>query len=261
MSFITQIHASRHRRISLPVLIALSLIFTIRSVSAQEVRVAVGMALPPYILQDTNILQATNSGMELDIAREALALKGHTITPVYLPFARVGRALTSRNVDAALTTNEGAGLENVYLSDSHIRYQNVAVSLREQGLKLSDVDDLAGYSVFAFQNATRYLGKAFADMAANSSHYFEKANQAIQIKMLFSERIDLIVLDINIFKYYRQNETEIDTSAPVTIHTLFPPTFYKVSFLDEDLRDQFNEGLAELRRTGKYDEIISRYIR
>lgn len=255
MSFITQIHASRHRRISLPVLIALSLIFTIRSVSAQEVRVAVGMALPPYILQ------ATNSGMELDIAREALALKGHTITPVYLPFARVGRALTSKNVDAALTTNEGAGLENVYLSNSHIRYQNVAVSLREQGLKLSDVADLAGYSVFAFQNATRYLGKAFADMAANSSHYFEKANQAIQIKMLFSERIDLIVLDINIFKYYRQNETEIDTSAPVTIHTLFPPTFYKVSFLDEDLRDQFNDGLAELRRTGKYDEIIGRYIR
>ena len=255
MSFITQVNAYRHIRRRLPILIALSLIFTIRSVSAQEIRVAVGLALPPYVIPDTN------SGMELDIAREALALKGHTIIPVYLPFARVGRALTSRRVDAALTLNEGAGLKNTYLSNSHIRYQNVAVSLKEQGIKLSKVADLAKYSVFAFQNATRYLGKEFAAMAASSSHYFEKANQATQIKMLFSERIDLIVLDINIFKYYRQNEAEIDTSAPVTLHKLFPPTFYKVSFLDAGLRDQFNEGLTELRRTGKYDEIIGKYIR
>lgn len=255
MSLATQINSTKQTQILLAVLLAFCLMVTVRSVYAQNIRVAVGLALPPYVLQ------GTDSGIELDIAREALALKGHTIIPVYLPLARVGRSLDSRSVDAALTMDESAGLNNVYLSDSHITYQNVAISLKARAIQLNEVADLGGYSVFAFQNATRYLGEEFAAMAANSRHYFEKANQATQIKMLFSERIDIIVLDINIFNYFRQNESNIDTSEPVVLHQIFPPNLYKVGFLDADLRDQFNEGLAELKRTGRYEDIIGSYIR
>jgi len=221
---------------------------------AETLKVAVGLALPPYVIQESD------SGMELDIVREALKLSGHSIEPVYLPFARVSKSLQDKQVDAALTVTEASGLSNVHFSESHITYQNAAVSLASKGFKIDTVSDLAGHSVIAFQNAEKYLGDSFAKMAESNNRYSEKAKQSNQIKMLFGGRVETVVMDVNIFKYFRAAETQVDTSAAVSIHEIFPPTDYKVGFLDASIRDQFNEGLKTLKDTGKYDEIIQRYV-
>lgn len=242
-------------RYNLIYIICLCFSFVVNPVTAENLKVAVGLALPPYVLADTN------SGIELDIVREALALKGHTITPVYLPFARVPIALADKEVHAALTVNESSGLKNVHFSDSHVTYQNVAVSLKSRNVDIQTVSDLGNYSIIAFQDATKYLGDEYADMAAKNSRYIEKAKQSNQITMLFSSRVDTIVMDINIFKYFRQHEDKVDTSAEEAIHEIFPHSKYKVGFLSVDLRDQFNAGVAELRASGKYNEIVNKYIK
>jgi len=51
---------------------------------ADEIRVGQGI-LPPYGIKDSN------SGIEVDIVRAALAKKGHTITVRFVPFGRVGK--------------------------------------------------------------------------------------------------------------------------------------------------------------------------
>jgi len=221
---------------------------------ADNLKIAVGLALPPYVLPESN------TGIELDIVREALAANGHTITPVYLPFARVSLALAEKKVDAALTVNESSGLKNVYFSDSHITYQNVAVSLASNNFTIDSVADLKNRSVIAFQGATKYLGSEFAEIAAANSRYNERAKQSKQITMLFSKRVDSIVMDINIFKYFRNSEKNIDTTSSVTIHEIFQPSDYKVGFLKEGIRDEFNKALVELKKSGKYESIINSYI-
>jgi polar amino acid transport system substrate-binding protein len=43
-----------------------------RNAHADEVKVGVSFSIPPYVIQETN------SGLELDILRSALAVKGHS---------------------------------------------------------------------------------------------------------------------------------------------------------------------------------------
>jgi len=221
---------------------------------AKNYKIAVGLALPPYVIQEGN------SGMELEVVREALALKGHTVEPVYLPFARVPKSLQDKLVELALTVNESSGLENVFYSDSHITYQNVAVTLAKNKISITSTSELSDKSIIAFQGATKYLGADYADMAANNTKYQERAAQDNQILMLFSDRVNTVVMDINIFKYFRELNKKVDTSLDVTIHEIFAPSYYKVGFLNATLRDEFNESLKELKSSGQYDKIISKYV-
>jgi len=226
----------------------------IGNVSAKELRLAVGLALPPYVLSDTD------TGMELDIVQTVFENLGHTVKPVYVPFARVVKHLDQGKVDGAITINENSGIQNVFYTDSHITYQNVAVSLKSNNYKIDTISDLEKYRILAFQNATKYLGDEFAKMASDNPKYKETAKQKAQIPMLFLDRTQSLVLDINIFKYFRKNNTDHDVSAPVTIHEIFPKTHYRTALVNEKLRDDFNLELAKLRASGKYKKIISNYV-
>ncbi len=219
----------------------------------KELTLAVGLAIPPYNIPETK------SGIELDIVQEALKNKGYTIKPKYVPFARVKRELKDQTVDGALTINPDSGIEAFY-SDEHITCENVVISLKGNKFNIKDVNDLRGKSVLAFQDATRYLGKDFASMAKQNRKYREISKQQIQINLLYSNRVDTIVLDKNIFYYHRQRNDMVDTSQPIDTWHIFPPTPFSVAFVDEEVRNDFNEGLKQLRKTGRYDEIWEKYI-
>ncbi len=221
--------------------------------ASKELTLAIGLALPPYNIPETN------SGMEFDIVREALGLKGYSVRPKYVPQGRRNLELINREVDGVLTVNPDCGLEAFY-SDEHIVYENVVVSLEKKNYLIKDVQDLKDRSTVAFQQAAIYLGKDFADMARTNKRYKEIADQNLQINLLYSGRAETIVLDKNIFYYLRTRNTRVDTTQPVTIHHIFRPTPYRVAFLDKKVRDDFNEGLKELRRTSRYSAIIKSYV-
>ena len=77
---------------------------------------------------------------------------------------------------------------------------------------------------------------------------------------MYSGRADAIVSDINIFKYYRNQLKDFDTSAKIVLHEIFKGVGYKVLFNDAAIRDEFNAGLSELKKSGRYDEIIKSYV-
>jgi len=234
--------------------LVLALVFCSLVSSAKEIKVAVGLALPPYVIS------SENKGMELDIIKEALSMNGHTIKPVYLPFARVPWSLKEGQADAAMTINEASGIDNIFYSDSHITYQNVAVSLAKNSYAINNIADLGPHSVLAFQSATLYLGNDFKTMAAGNNRYKEEPRQDIQTAMVYNGRSEVVVMDINIFKYYKGKESRADVTQKINIHSIFPPSAYKVGFRDKQLRDDFNQALKELKKTGKYKKIIERYV-
>jgi polar amino acid transport system substrate-binding protein len=219
----------------------------------KELTLAVGLALPPYNIPETN------SGIELEIVREALKSKGYTIKPKYVPFARVKRELRNREADGALTINPDSGIKAFY-SDKHIVCQNIVISLKKNKFNINRVKDLKDKSILAFQDATLYLGKDFASMAEQNPEYREIAKQQLQINLLYSNRVDTVVLDKNIFYYHRKYNDMVDISQPIDIWHIFPPTPFSVAFVDEKVRNDFNEGLKQLRDTGRYDEIVKKYI-
>jgi len=226
------------------------------AVSAQnQVTAVVGLTLPPYIMQ------GTDNGVDADIVRSALAAEHYTLKLEYVPFARVSVSMANKTADAAFPINEASGVTGVYYSDSHISYQNVVVALKSRGLTIRSPSDLAGLRVVAFGEAPNYLGPEFAAMAKANKNYYEIADQEAQVKMLFKDRTDAVVMDINIFKYFRQNIKDMDVSQDVTFYKIFPPTPYKVAFTSKEVRDKFNEGLKAIKASGKYAAIFATYIK
>lgn len=234
--------------------VALLLLISAVQIFSETITVGVGLALPPYIISEKS------NGIELDIVKEALKRAGHNIEIKYLPFARVNVALEDQKVDAALTILESSGVKGVYYTDSHISYQNVAVTLTKNGLTIDKISDLENLNVIGFQNAKLYLGNKFKESMDKNKKYREMAKQESQVAMLFKERTQVNVVDINIFKYYKQLTKITDTSAKVTYHEIFPKTDYKVAFHNKSIRDQFNKSLAEMKKDGTLEKIFKKYI-
>ena len=244
---------SRHR--SAFFLLAAVIVSHPRPALADEVSVVIGFSLPPYVIADEN------RGMEYDIVREALALEGHAMVPQYVPLGRVVKVMEAGRADAALTQRVETGLAANF-SDVYIVYRNYAITLASRDLKIDRVEDLAGKSILAFQNATIYLGPAFKTVVAGNPTYREEAKQISQPILLFLGRIDVVVADRNIFSWFAHAPEvagKVDTTQAVRYHPLFPPTEYRMAFRDAVLRDSFNRGLASLRESGEYARIVARY--
>jgi len=219
----------------------------------KELTFAVGLALAPYNIPEKNC------GIEMDIVREALEMKGYRIKTKYVPFARRIREIAEGEVDGVLTVNENSGLD-VFLSDPHIACDNVAVSLKKNNFKIGKMGDLKDKSILTFQNAKKYLGKEFVAAADASPDYREISKQQLQINLLYGDRVDVIVLDENIFYHHRNRNKLVDTTQPIDMWHVFPKVPFRVGFVDKKVRDDFNDGLKQLRSSGRYDEIIKKYI-
>lgn len=225
---------------------------------AEVVRIAAAQSLPPYIISESN------AGAELDVVREALELVGHQLDVVYVPFGRLGATLGTGSVQAAFPMQPGVGYERFFFSDVHMVYTNAVYGRADKQWVIHHVADMRCCSVLAFRQARIILGDDFQKMAMQNPRYTETALQQNQVEMLVNERIDLVIMDENIFHYYlrQYQRRQFDKNALPELVRLyrFTPSVYRVAFLDLSLRNDFNRGLQMLRERGRYDEILRRYF-
>lgn len=242
-------------RAPLPLLVLFCLLAATPAL-AGELQTAIGLSLPPYIIADEN------RGMEYDVAKEAMAKAGYTLSPKYVPFARVRKSLEDKSVAAALTVNKAMNIEGICLTQPSITYQNVAVTLKDAGIAIDSVEDLGEYTMIGFQGATDILGPAFKAQAEKSPDYNEVPDQEKQVQMLFLGRTQVFVGDINIFKYFRQALADAgkDVGAEVEIHEIFEPTPYAIGFVDEAACKDVDAALTQLRESGRHEEILNSYV-
>ncbi|MCL6414401.1 ABC transporter substrate-binding protein [Aestuariirhabdus sp. Z084] len=235
----------------------LGILIGCQEVAATEIKLGVRTSIAPWAIQ------SNNTGIELDIVRESLAFKGYQLKPVYLPPARMKRQFYDKSIDGVMLAHDSLGTDGVYYSDSHITFQNVAITLSEHGFVLNGVEDLSGrnLAIAAFPNARILLGKKFMMAVDGADSYQEIANQFAQVRMLYRRRIELIVIERQIFTYYRNKAQQIgDALLPVKVHSIFNPNYYNVAFHNARVRDDFNEGLRALRDSGRYQEIFDQYL-
>ncbi|MBI5162394.1 MAG: transporter substrate-binding domain-containing protein [Magnetospirillum sp.] len=241
---------------TIPLALALALA-QVRPAAAAEIVMAIGLSLEPYIFVDEE------RGLEYDIVKGALAQAGHTMKTRFMAFGRVSKELEAGMVDAAMTMRANSGVPAHY-SASHIAYRNYAITLAKNNLRIAGVEDLAGKAVVAFQNASRYLGPAYAAAVSGNPRYREEARQAVQPTLLFLDRTEVVIADRHIFAWFA-NSPEVmgkaDTRQQVRMHPIFLPTEYTVAFRDPHLRDDFDRGLKALRASGEYGRIVERYSR
>ncbi|WP_422911537.1 substrate-binding periplasmic protein [Pseudomonas sp. MAC6] len=222
-------------------------------VSAQGLRVGFGTHKPPYIFENEA------RGLEHDIVMTAAQRGGLAPVAYYAPMERLNLMLSKGLIDVIATTNERSG-GDIFYSNVYIRYQNVAVALRSRNLDIQQISDLGRYSVNAFQRARFLLGSEFQAMAENNPRYREEAFQIARNRMLYSGRVDVVVTDMRILRYFnREVYTQVDVTQPLTLYPIFATTGYKLGCRQQADCQRFNLGLETIRSNGEYVAIERRY--
>lgn len=240
-------------------LLALGLILTSLPLLAQPVKptlkIIFSQYTPPYVFEN-------NTGIVVEIVREALKPSGYGIEPIYVPIGRGFELFAEKRVDGTVIIRENSGLLANY-SDDFMQYHNHAFALSSRQYQLANLTDLKGKTIIAFQNAHKYLGESFGQSVIDNPNYKEIANQETQTLMLLLGRIDIAIMDESIFKFYREKliaEGKVAATVNYDTFALFPPTPYKTAFTDPSVRDAFNRELAKMRKDGRYESIYRKYI-
>lgn len=218
-----------------------------------RVSLLTGLPKPPYILEDGQ------SGLQLDIIKYAFACKNNRVSFNNIPLGRNITRLKVSQADGMITLPVDFEYPGIYVSNAYITYRNVAVSLADNHFDIDSFDDLAMMSVAAFQNAKKFLPQEYARAAEQAIEYREIADQSQQITMLFERSIEVIILDINILKYFLSKHKLALFDKEIVIHPLFEPQPYAIGFKSEQLKNTFEQGVDCIKTNGQYSEVFNTY--
>ncbi|ALO42922.1 substrate-binding periplasmic protein [Pseudoalteromonas phenolica] len=222
-----------------PWLVFLLLVST--SLLAKPFNVVTGIDRPPYSIQNAKV------GFEIELLNAVLdkVVEHHEF--VIAPYGRTIKILDVNNIDAMTTASISVYKASGKLSLPYIQYRNVAVTLKSAGLKLASINDLERFSIATFLNAKTILGDTFSQAVSKASQYTELSDQSLQLHMLRKNKVQVLVMDINIFNYFNKfHELDVD------IHQIFPLTAYGLLVKDDRTRTAFDKELKKFINSSRY---------
>ncbi len=227
----------------------------VNATTKNKITVAVGLQKPPYVIEKEH------SGFEIELIRAILEIMGYQTEFVYVPFARSWRMLGVSGIDAVMTVTDKVIHDKEKLSDIYIHYQNVAITLKSKDhiYKIDEISDLRHYSVAAFQNAKKVLGNEFFQSTKLMPYYVEISDQKRQLKLLLQDKVEVVVMDKNIFNYFL---AELDLKSKATgfiFHQIFPKSAYRMIFNNPAITQQFNRVLAYFLNSNDYQVLLKKY--
>jgi len=233
--------------------ILLTTLISQAAIAKETLVIAVGLAKPPYVIQ------ANNSGFEIELIRNVLANMGKSAEFVYTSFGHSSSMLAVDEIDAVMTTNNKMFNDATKLTNTYIIYENVAISLKKNDFTIGSTRDLANYSVASFQKADKILGTEF-EMAVNQSPYFlQIADQKRQPILLLKERVDVVVMDKNIFNYLARELKVEQLENKFSFHYIFPKTHYKMAFKETKNTINFNKALFKYANSDAFKALFKKY--
>lgn len=222
-----------------------------QSLCSTPLQVLVGMNKPPYIQVDSS------DGYEIELLREIVQRMAQQVEFTYVPNKRILPLLQQGIGDIATLQKPDQGVTDIFYSCPYIRYQNVAVTLAANQIVLKSLLDLDNLSILAFQNAALVLPDDYRRIALASPSYRETVDQRTQVEMLQKQRVQVVVMDMNIFHYYN---SKTDHASQVQIHALFAPTLYRAAFRDAGQAVKFNQALQQFQQSAAYPLLQERYF-
>ena len=227
-------------------------LFSSACLAKKELLIAVGLNKPPYVIQKTN------KGFELELVSSVCKLMQKRCRFVYTEFGHSIKMLQVEQIDAVMTASQQM-FSHQLLSKPYITYQNVAISLKERNLDINKISDLANYSIASFQRADKVLGMPFAKAVQASPLFLEIATQKQQPLLLLKKRVDVIVMDINIFKYLIKEMDLGDIDNQFNFHPVFSKSHYHMAFKDKQLKEDFNLAFDSYLQTQAYQQLKETY--
>jgi polar amino acid transport system substrate-binding protein len=237
------------------------------STQADEVLGAFQTAKPPFIIPEPPYddhdmgMNSEGLGIQIDVARAALKVRGHSLKHVFVSEKRLNHELNEGNVDIAFDVRPELS-HRFYSKERFSEYENAVITHRLDSREINSFKDLSSISLVTWQGATKDLGPAFASVVKNNPGYLETPDTS-KLKLFISGRVDSILIDKYIFSwYFKHVEKGINPAEMFHFHNLQELKIRggKAGFISESLRNDFDFGLRTIRSNGVYQKIIDKYL-
>lgn len=227
-----------------------SILFFTTFAHASVLNIVAGLNKPPYIYeQDGKFV-----GFEIELIEHVTAKMGYQTKFHLVPFARSVKLLDKEGFDAVMTISPKFKAKAAALSKPYISYKNVAISLKDKQIKIENITDLGKHSIASFQMASKVLGKPFYLASTLSPYYTELSEQSRQLVMLGQGKVDLLVMDVNIFNYFSN-----DDYPAVDVHIIFPRSKYAMAFKQIEVAEHFDKEMAKFIASPTYKKLAKKY--
>jgi len=217
----------------------------------QEISIGLHYSQPWAYLDDNKEIV----GIERDIIERVFNQQGY-VTKFYIyGYARLLREFNNRYIDFA---SPYTGVNNdVSQTVKYLPYQDIAISLKQRNLVINTVQDLESIKIVAYQHAKDILGPEFRQQINQPSlSYREIPYRASQLKMLFKQRIDVVIGEERILKTL---SNKLYGEGLIRRHYIFKPQYYGGAAYQKKLITDFNRGLALLKKSDEYQRIYDKY--
>ncbi len=213
--------------------------------------------LPPMIMAD-------GTGREVEIITEVMSRCGHEVTFKVQPFTRHWKSYEAGTGDAVTTVPQGMPLPGGQ-SQTYIQYQNGVSNLEDSGASFTDLGSLSDHTVIAFMGASDILPGLKAATESFKS-YKEAADQIVQSRMIFAQRVDAVIGDGMIFaEFNRQLRDDVadlpfDPMQNVRFQATFDPSNYTMNFRDASLAADFDRCFSAAEADGTIAQINKTWV-
>ena len=225
---------------------------------SKRLKIAFGFDRPPYVFGKT-----TKKGFEIDLVDEILGRFGYDIDIEQMSKYYLETLLHKPNdfdgVSAISKQNDG-----LYYTEPFVYYDNYVITRTEDNITIESVEDLAKIDFVAWKGAYNDLGETFyrlfnPETGTARSRYHDHPSQAEDSQSFFAKKYDAIIVDKTIFKWHQMLYGD---HGGYVYHKIFPRLkSYPAVFRSKKVRDDFNKGLAAIKKSGRYDEIVDFYFK
>lgn len=201
------------------------------------------------------------NGLTTALVKAAFKAVGHDAEVQFIPWTRALKDVKEGKADVVMGAYHSADREVDYFFSDAIVHLDTGLIARP-GLDkntFSSLRDLQGYSIGVARgwanndefDAANYLDKQVA------------TSPALNIKKLFRGRIDMAVMNFDLFRYEAKKADYCLTDVvfvdpPLETHGLHIMASKQVTDYREIIKD-FNSGLDKIRKNGKFQRIVSRF--
>jgi PAS domain S-box-containing protein len=224
---------------------------------SNELNIAFHFDRPPYMFNESS-----SKGIEADLVKEAFSTQGYKVNVYQMGKSTMESLLENNEKFDGVASVSDSG-DKMYYSDKYSLYKDYAITRKKDNIKIDSIDDLSRHNFVAWKNAYNDLGKEFHRYfnpkdGLFKSFYHHKTSQKDQHKLFFNKKINVIIVDKMIFEWYKM---DFNNQDEYTFHDVLPlATNSVVKFKNKNIRDIFNKGLTEIRKSKRYDEVVDFYL-
>ncbi|HHU76603.1 MAG TPA: basic amino acid ABC transporter substrate-binding protein [Firmicutes bacterium] len=219
---------------------------------AGQVVMGTNADFPPFEFRNE---QNEVDGFDVDIAKAVAEKLGKELIIEDMEFGGLTQALNSKRIDMAVAgiTITEERLQEVNFSEPYYNAGQTVV-VPEDETEIQGVDDLEG-KIIAVQLGTTGDMEAHDRFPKENIRQYNKINEGFLD--LANGRVDAIIIDIPVAQRYIEIKGGCKTVGGNFTEELFG---IAVSKENTELLEQINKVLLELKESGEFDELISKWF-